>query len=104
MMTKHLICGMNNPKAPQPETRQFSVLKRPFPVYWLILAVAILMVDYATGSLMIFATLLFFPVAFASWFNGRSLGLALAIITPLMRLRFHFLWTSSLTVEEANTK
>jgi hypothetical protein len=76
-------------------------VKNFYPIIWLLLVGAILALDYATGSLLILAPLLFFPVALASWFNGRLWGLALAIGSPLALLGFHFGWASSATLAEA---
>jgi two-component sensor histidine kinase len=56
------------------------------PILWVILAIAILVLDYSAGADVILTVLLFFPVALAAWFNGRGWGLALAISTPLARL------------------
>jgi len=80
-------------------------MKKFYPIFWLLIAGAILAFDYATGSFLILAPFLFFPVALAAWFNGRLWGLALAIASPLVRWGFHFIWTSPASLGEstANT-
>lgn len=75
-------------------------MKKLHPICWSLLAGAILAIDYATGSLLILAPLLFFPVALASWFSGRRWGLAIAIATPLALLGFHLIWKSPATAVE----
>lgn len=78
-----------------------SAGKKLHPIYWSLFAGAILLTDYMSGSLVNLAVLLFFPVALASWFNGRGWGVALAIITPLVQWAFHFVWTTPFTLADA---
>lgn len=80
--------------------RTFSPEKLP-PAAWLAIAALILATDYLTGATVLLDVLVFFPVAFASWFHGRLWGLALAIAAPLARLGFYFSWTSPATLTEA---
>lgn len=76
-------------------------MRKLYPIFWLLFAAAILALDYATGALVFLAPLLFFPIALASWFNGKLWGLSLAITTPLVRLGFRMIWTSPTTPVEA---
>lgn len=76
-------------------------MKKLFPICWALLAGAILALDYLTGAIVRLDVLLIFPVAFASWFNGRCWGLVLAIVAPLVHLSYHFAWTSPATLSEA---
>lgn len=71
------------------------------PIVWSLFAGAILLLDYATGAAVILTVLLFFPVALASWFSGRALGLALAIAAPLVRLGFHSIWITPVSLAAA---
>lgn len=48
----------------------------------------VVLIDCLAPSDFTFSVLLFFPVAFASWFNGKTWGLALAILAPLAHLYF----------------
>ncbi len=61
---------------------------RIWPVAWAILAGVIVLGDCIAPSDIILSVLLFFPVALASWFNGRVWGLALAISAPLAHFYF----------------
>lgn len=76
-------------------------MKRFQPVVWLLLTGAILLLNFAAGATVFLTVLVFFPVALASWFNGRAWGVALAVLAPLVRLGFHFVWKSSATLGEA---
>jgi hypothetical protein len=67
-------------------------LRRLGPVHWLAMAVAILALEYYTGPFVQFAILLVFPVTLATLLHGLRVGVALALILPLVRLTFFARW------------
>jgi hypothetical protein len=62
------------------------------PVHWNLLIVAILAVDYVTGPYIQFPILLVFPVALATAGQGRAVGVAVAVLLPILRLSFFARW------------
>ncbi len=74
-----------------------------FPVYWSVLAVVILIGDYAAGPTIQFPILYLIPVSLASWYSGFSRGLAFVVTMPLIRLYFsEMLWPIHLTIFDAS--
>jgi hypothetical protein len=79
---------------------------RVHPLGWLAIALAILGLDLLTGPYIQVAILFVFPVAIATWSQGRLWGSALAIVLPLVRLPFfYYIWhvPSSWALESADT-
>ncbi len=71
-------------------------------VYWLTIAILLLLVDYFSGPYIQFPVSYLIPVALASWYNGRWWGLTFALIMPLVRFIFNIdLWTIPWTLFEA---
>lgn len=68
------------------EPRSFS------PFWWLLLAVAMLAVDYSTGPLIQFPITYLFPILLAAWFHGLRWALPLALAMPLARLWYAQFW------------
>jgi hypothetical protein len=62
------------------------------PVHWILLVVAILLLDYATGPYIQFPLLFIFPVALATAGQGRAVGISVAAILPILRLSFFVQW------------
>lgn len=56
------------------------------------LSFACLAIDYETGPVIEFPVVYLAPISIASWFGGRTWGLALAVILPLCRLYFRTIW------------
>lgn len=74
-----------------------------FPVYWSVLAVVILIGDYAAGPTIQFPILYLIPVSLASWYSGFSWGLAFVVTMPLIRLYFSgMLWAIHPTIFDAS--
>ena len=67
-------------------------LRRLRAVHWLALSAAILALEYYSGPYIQFAILLIFPVMLATVLHGPRVGLALAVILPLIRLSFFAAW------------
>ena len=61
-------------------------------VHWLVLSVAIMVLEYYTGPFVQFAILLVFPVTIATALHGLRAGIALAVGLPLVRLSFFLVW------------
>ncbi len=57
-----------------------------------LLAVAILGVEYVSGAGVEFPIAFVIPVALASWFCTSRIGYTLAVIMPVIRLGFMYLW------------
>lgn len=71
------------------------------PLLWIALSIGCLGIDYALGPFIQFPIAYLIPVSLAAWHNGRTLGLALAIILPLCRLYFITLWDPPWTFLES---
>jgi hypothetical protein len=71
------------------------------PLYWLILASLIIVVDYVAGPLIQFPILYLIPIGLASWYSGRWWGLSFAFSMPLIRLYFLTLLDAPWTIFEA---
>lgn len=67
---------------------------------WICLGLAILALDYVTGPNIAISYLFLIPVALAAHYNGRFLGISLAIVLPLTRFCFHFAWDDQLSVRD----
>jgi K+-sensing histidine kinase KdpD len=65
------------------------------PVWWIGVAAVILAVDFLAGPEIAITYLFLIPVALVARFNGRWLGIAFAVVLPLSRFCFHFIWKSS---------
>jgi len=63
-------------------------VRRFLPFYWLIISVVLVVSDYVSGPFIQFPVVYLIPISLASWYNGRSWGLGLAVILPLIRLLF----------------
>jgi hypothetical protein len=73
-----------------------------FMLYWLTIAILLLLIDYFSGPFIQFPISYLIPVALAAWYNGRWWGLSLAVTMPLVRLYFNIdLWTVPWTMFEA---
>ena len=77
------------------------LFKKNIPmVYWIGLAIVILFMNFNTGPYVDFPVVFFIPVVLASWYNGRVVGIGLAIAMPLTRLLFSiYLWEIPWTIE-----
>jgi hypothetical protein len=75
--------------------RKLLTNRKWLPAWWTGLAAAIIAVDYLVGPEIAFTYFYIFPVALAARFNGRRWGIAFAVVLPLSRFCFHFLWPSS---------
>lgn len=69
-------------------------------IYWLILSVIIIVLDYFTGPYIRLPILYIIPVSITSWFSGRGWGLVLSCSLPLTRIVFRFLWATPWGIEE----
>lgn len=62
------------------------------PVFSLAFGLICLAADYVTGPAIQFPVLYLAPISLASWYTGRTWGLTLAVILPLLRLSFFTIW------------
>jgi hypothetical protein len=73
------------------------------PFYWTGIAIILLVADYFSGPFVQFPITYLIPVALASWYNGRSWGIAFAVILPLIRFYFNIaLWQVPWTIVETS--
>lgn len=61
-------------------------------IHWIALSIFVLALEYYTGPYLQFALLQVFPVVVATARHGRPVGVALAVLLPLIRLSFFFGW------------
>ncbi len=69
----------------------FFLRKRPALLYTLA-AVVVLIMDYLTGRIIRFPIAYALPVVIAAWIGSKYASYCLAVILPLSRVLFHFLW------------
>jgi len=62
------------------------------PFVWIIISIAVLSADYATGPSVQFPIAFALPVILASWYSGRTWGVFLAVLLPAVRVVFHHYW------------
>ncbi len=62
------------------------------PIHWIGLSLLILLLDYATGPYIQVSILFVFPVVLASAGQGGRVGMAVAVLLPIVRLGFFFRW------------
>ena len=63
------------------------------PIIWITIAAVIIAVDFLTGPYVQVAILFVFPVALATWSQGRVWGSVVALALPLVRLPvFYVVW------------
>ncbi|MEO5917036.1 MAG: phosphoenolpyruvate--protein phosphotransferase [Luteolibacter sp.] len=58
------------------------------------LALTTLLVDFATGKEIRFPLVYVLPISLAAWMNRKSLAYSMAILLPVVRVSFEFLWQS----------
>jgi hypothetical protein len=66
--------------------------KRLLIVYWMLLSIGLIVLDYLTGPFIYFPILSLFPIVLATWFNGLRWGLGFACGLSFIRLFFSFVW------------
>lgn len=71
-------------------------------IYWIGIALILLLIDFYSGPFIQFPITYLIPVALASWFNGQLSGISFAVLLPLGRLGFNiFFWTVPWTMADA---
>ena len=66
-------------------------------VYWTLLSVACLGLDYLIGPAVQFPFFYLVPIGLASWFEGFQWGAALAVVLPAARFALHMAWDDGWT-------
>jgi hypothetical protein len=80
------------PRRPRP-LWSIPLAGKVHPAVWIGAAAAILAVDFLTGPYVQVAILFVFPVALATWSQGRAWGAVVAVALPLVRLPvFYAVW------------
>jgi hypothetical protein len=72
--------------------------KKWLSVLWVALGATILAFDYWTGPNIVISYLFLIPVALAAHYNGRFLGITLALVLPFARFCFHYAWDNPLSL------
>ena len=83
-------------------TRKLFHDARILLIFWVALAILILLIDYRTGPFIQFPFLYILPVVFSTWYNGMRWGLGYAIVLPLCRLYFNTIWSIPWTMVEGS--
>jgi hypothetical protein len=65
--------------------------RKVHPIIWMAMAAAVMAMDFFTGPYIQVAILFVFPVALATWGQGRVWGSVVAVALPLLRLPVFFI-------------
>lgn len=68
------------------------ILKQWRPLFWLVISILMLGLDYFTGPAIHFPIAFAIPVLLAAWYSGWIWGVGLAVLLPITRAAFHSLW------------
>ena len=66
--------------------------KHLLPVYWIILGLLMLGIDYFSGPAIQFPIAFVFPILLAAWYSGRIWGIGLSVLLPLARAALYYFW------------
>ncbi len=66
--------------------------ERVYPLYWVIVAIGVLIIDYITGPEIHFPILFIIPISLASWFNSRAFSLSLSIFIISTNTVYSLMW------------
>jgi hypothetical protein len=84
---------MINGHGPLTTVRDFLMKRRRFLIiYWILLSMGVIVLDYLTGPFIYFPIFFLFPIVLATWFNGLRWGLFFAFCLPLSRIFFPLFW------------
>lgn len=67
-------------------------------LWWGLLAVLVLVIDYFSGPFIQLPILFLGPVTLASWYSGRLWGVAMAVVMPMVRIAFSAFWPVPWTI------
>ena len=67
----------------------------------LVMSAGIVWADYVSGPNIAFSYLFLIPVALAARYNSGYWGISLAIILPLVRFCFYFIWNEHSSFQDA---
>jgi K+-sensing histidine kinase KdpD len=85
------------------ETPGFLIKRSLVLFYGSAASVILLIADYFAGPFIQFPVSYLLPVAFVSWYHGRRMGLAFAVLLPMFRFYFNVaLWSVPWTILEAS--
>ena len=65
-----------------------------------LIAIALFVLDYVTGPVILIPFFYVILVSLVAWFIGPRLAYLLSVILPLLRILAHILWTSPWAVSE----
>jgi hypothetical protein len=68
---------------------------------WILMSAAVLFADYFSGPDIALTYLFFVPVILATRYNGGFYGLCFAILLPMFRLAFYFVWVDPLSFRDS---
>lgn len=61
-------------------------------VYWIVLSIGVIVLDYLTGPFIYFPVFFLFPIVLAAWLSGLRWGLFFACCLSFVRLFFSLIW------------
>ena len=73
--------------------------RREFLAGWTVIGGAILWIDYVSGPNIAFSYFFLIPVVLAARYSGGFWGLSFAVILPLIRFCFHFVWDDQMSLQ-----
>jgi hypothetical protein len=67
---------------------------------WTVIGGIILWFDYVSGPNIAFSYFFLIPVVLAARYNGAFYGLSFAVVLPLIRFCFHFVWDDQMSLQD----
>jgi hypothetical protein len=80
--------------------RSILINKKLFPLYWILLSLLVIYVDYITGPTIQFPIFFILPVALSSWYNGRLFGIFIGLSLSILSIYLVFLWDLNWSILE----
>jgi hypothetical protein len=82
-----------------------NLIKENKNIFYITIALVVLVVDFYTGKHIRFPILYIIPVSIAAWYNHKTMAYSLAVFLSLARFGFHVPWqeTDSLFSAGINT-
>jgi hypothetical protein len=70
-------------------------------IYWILLSIGVIVLDYLAGPFIYFPIFFLFPIVLATWFNGLRWGLVFACCLSLIRIFFVLIWPAPWSMIES---
>lgn len=79
---------------------RFLFKKKSLIIYWILLSIGVIVLDYLTGPFIYFPIFFLFPIVLATWFNGLRWGLVFACCLSFVRIFFSLAWPAPWSMTE----